>query len=89
MCRVSATYGVSFSSVPLQSRYASTQVMGISDVRVNDDAIRVHRSRGGMNFSLLADHHSALMPSAMRSASSSVRPLRCATSSNRSQSKMR
>src|ERR1035437_2504897 len=58
-----------------------------SDVGVNDDSIRVHRSRGGMNFPLLAAHHSALIPSAMRSASSSGRPLRCEISSSRSQSR--
>src|SRR2546430_2169825 len=31
------------------------------DVGINDDAIGVHRSDGGMNLSLLAAHHSALI----------------------------
>jgi len=33
-------------------------------VRVNNDAIRVHSSDGGMNFCLLADHQSAFVVSA-------------------------
>jgi hypothetical protein len=45
------------------------------DVGVNDDAIGIHRSVGGMILSLLAAHHSALISSAMRSASSSVKRL--------------
>src|SRR5439155_19761508 len=39
------------------------------NVCVNDDAIRVHRSDGGMNFSLLATHQSPLDSSARWSAS--------------------
>src|SRR5487761_2726933 len=56
------------------------------DVGINDDALRAHRSGGGMNRSLFAAHQPAFISSASRSASVSVNWLRCAISSNRSQS---